>query len=89
MAIPNFCYTQTSSEDVSDLLAYFSQPLPNVLLTPMGKLWRKHRSGLPSVLLSELQEFMQENPVVVPDIPTNTKSVSDEELQLICWLAVV
>ena len=81
--------TQTSSKDVSDLLAYFSPPLPGVLLTPLRKLWRKHRNGLPAVLLSELQDFMQENPVVASDTLTDTKSVSEEELQLVCWLAVM
>jgi hypothetical protein len=80
---------QTSSKDVSDLMAYFSQPLPGVLLTHLRKLWRKHSNGLPTVLLSELQDFMQENPVVVSDTLTDTESVSEDELQLVCWLAVV
>jgi hypothetical protein len=70
-------------------MAYFSQPLPGVLLTHLRKLWRKHSNGLPTVLLSELQDFMQENPVVVSDTLTDTESVSEDELQLVCWLAVV
>jgi hypothetical protein len=91
---------QTSSKDVSDLLAYFSQPLPGVLLTRLRKLWRQHRNGLPTVfasltndfvlwLLSELQKFMQGNPVVASDTPADTESVDEEELQLVCWLALV
>jgi hypothetical protein len=80
---------QTSPKDVNDLSRWLSVPLPGVLLTHLRKLWQQHRNGLLTVLLSELQEFMQGNPVVASDTLTDTESVGEEELQLVCWLVLV
>jgi len=80
---------RTDLVEVADLLGYFSQPLPAVLLTQLRKLWQKHRDSELDMLLAELRAFMQENAVPDSVVPMENEILGEEDLQLICWIAVI
>jgi len=80
---------ETDMVEVADLIAYFSQPLPAVLLTQLRKLWRGHRDDEPDVLQDQLRHFTREN--IVPDsgATVEVEAINEDRLQLVCWLAVM
>lgn len=91
--ILNLLQTGTIREEyeMSDLVTYYSAPLPDALLRSLRKIWDAYRrSGNVEELLQLLRTFSQANPVtpITPPTPTPVEQLQKEDLKLVCWLAL-
>lgn len=81
---------QGTFNEASELLNYFSTPLPGTLLRPLRKIWDAYRrGGEVQELLRELKAFTEANPIATPaTVPAGELELREEDLQLVCWLAL-
>jgi hypothetical protein len=80
--VVNWLQAQAAQTDVSDLLAYFSNPLPEVYMKSLREVWREQPNDV-----ATLRAFATTNPVAVPTA-MDTEIVTEDELQVVCWMAV-
>ncbi|GAH52826.1 unnamed protein product, partial [marine sediment metagenome] len=78
--------------EVSDLVDYYSTPLPDGMLRPLRKIWNIYlQNNNIDELVNFLQSFSEENPIaeVTPPKPSLIEQLQKEDLKLVCWLALV
>jgi len=84
--VVNWLQAQATESDGSETLRYFANPLPAVHLAKLRKLWRETSSEVGD-RLAALRKLVEDNPISLPILPA-AQSIREEELQLVCWLAV-
>lgn len=90
--IVNLLQTIRSQQEVDNLLAYYSTPLPNTLLRPLRKIWDQYRKENDVTrLIDSLTIFAEANPIagVAKSGTSEVEAIQKDDLKLVCWLALV
>jgi hypothetical protein len=86
-AIANWLTMLPESDKRNELLDYFAKPLPGVDLKGLRELWRRSRQG-EQELFSDLVQFAATHPHPKPEAPA-LKTPEAQDLEVVCWLALV
>lgn len=77
-------WLQTQKSSVSDLIEYFSNPLPEIYLSKLKKIWNAKLDQ--STLLDELRKFKENHPLVSEE---KEEKVYEPRLKLISYLEII
>ncbi|MGC8811389.1 MAG: hypothetical protein ACP5Q3_14175 [bacterium] len=79
-------WLQVLGNKVSDLLEYFSNPLPDIYLRDLRKLW-SNRALSEEALIIMLREFKNNHPVTIVEKPTSV--LAEPELKLVSFIGLM
>ena len=79
-------WLQVLGNKVSDLLEYFSAPLPDIYLRDLKKLW-SNRALSEEALLISLRDFKNNHPITPIERPTGTSEAPD--LKLVTYIGLM
>lgn len=85
--IMNWLQALPPSEERKELLEYFSKPLSGPQIRELKKIWREQRQNNEKKILASLQRFAETHPRAPEVKPTSVIEVSEDDLQLVGWLA--
>jgi len=87
--IMNWLQAMPPSEERKKLVEYFSKTLDGVRLRELRKLWREERGNSEEKKISSLQRFAETHLHSNGIKPSTVVEVSEDDLQLVGWLARV
>jgi len=83
----NWLQALPPSEKRKELIDYFSKPLDGLRIRELRRLWRENRENSVENLLAILRRFAEEHPHSTEVKPSSISEVSEEDLQLVGWIA--
>ncbi|MFQ6107539.1 MAG: tol-pal system YbgF family protein [Thermoplasmata archaeon] len=89
-SVVNFLKGLPSSEQVGELVKYFSSPLPKHVAKELRKMWKETRRSQTTQAVTVLERFMKENPVREESAPKELEvELEESDLRLIAFVGVV
>jgi len=85
--VMNWLQALPPSEKRKELIDYFSKPLDGLRIRELRRLWRENRENSVENLLAILRRFAEEHPHSTEVKPSSISEVSEEDLQLVGWIA--
>jgi len=86
--VVNWLYAQPTSAKRNKLLSYFEQPLTDMALSDLRRLWREKSRWKVEEFMDRLIEFMKQHPHPSVERPS-VEEVKEEDFECIAWMLVV
>ncbi len=87
--VMNWLQALPPSEDRKLLIDYFSKPLSGLQIRELRRLWRENRQNSEENLPAILHQFAETHPHIIEVQPSSISEISEEDLQLVGWIARV
>ena len=87
--VMNWLQALPSLEERKQLIEYFSKPLSGLQIRELRRLWREERESSVEKLIAILHRFAEAHPHATEVQSSSISEISEEDLQLVGWIARV